>query len=165
MTDEQEQKAWEALDRAGRKKAAAVLKEAGLELPYAPCFDTVLVLREPSAPVVTKTAGGIHIPDKFQEEPEPKSVGTILAGGLKALDYFRDHGYLLGDRVQVGRFAGWEKEFQLDQEGKNHRKVLQMAPGDLKGSFDLKERLYGKKPTMEIVYDETVGEHKIRPIV
>jgi len=157
--------AWARLEAEGRKRVAAALEEAGLEIPYAPGFDTVLVVRLPPPPVV-KMIGALHIPEKFQEDPEPKSEGVLIAAGLKALDTLRDHGYLLGDRVQIGRFAGWEKAFGADvkEHERQVRKILQMTAGDLLGSFDLKERLYGKKPTMEIVYDETVGEHSIRPV-
>lgn len=154
--------AWKALEHEAQKRLKKILAAAELEVPYAPNADTVLVLREPSQQAKKVTAGGIHIPEKYQEEPEPESTGTLVGGGLAALDYFRDHGLLVGDRVQIGRFAGWEKEFHLDQKGENKRKILQMKTGDILGSFDLKERLWGDKPTMEIVYED--GQHWIRAI-
>ena len=162
--DVAEDLAWIRLLNDAEKRLAAKLKEAGLEIPYAPGFDTVLVLREPAPPVQKFTDGGLHIPDAFQEEPEPKSEGVLVGAGLKALDSFRSHGYLVGDRVQIGRFAGWEKEFELDKKGKNKRKILQMTAGDILGSFDLKERLWGKKPSMEVAYDPDTREHYIRPV-
>lgn len=160
-----EERAWIRLLNEGEKRLAAKLKEAKLEIPYFPGFDTVLVLREPAPPVQTHTEGGLEIPEAFRIDPEPKSEGVLVGGGMKALDSFRDHGYLVGDRVQIGRFAGWEKEFALDKQGKNTRKILQMTAGDILGSFDLKERVLGKKPSMEVAYDPETREHYIRPIV
>lgn len=162
---EREADAWERLAEAGAKRVSAVLKEAQLEIPYAPGGDTVLVLRDPAPPVVTKTAAGLHIPQISQQEPEPESEGTLVAAGCAALDSLRDRGFILGDKVQIGRFAGWEKEFELDKKGINKRKILQMTDKDILGSFDLKERLWGKKPTLEVTYDVEEGTHWIRPIL
>ena len=169
MTPEQEdaalESAWRKLQAAGEKRRNAQLKQAGLEIPYAPASDTVLVLREPAPPVQKMTKGGLHIPGTSQEEPEPKSEGMLVAAGCKALDALRDQGMIVGDRVQIGRFAGWEKEFDLDQAGENKRKILQMAAGDILGSFDLKDRLWGARPTMQVSYDAETGEHRTHPII
>jgi len=156
--------AWGALEREAKKRLAERLKDhKAPPLPYMPGFNNVLVLRLPSEPTKTVTAGGIHIPQTAQEEEEPKSEGILVQAGLMARDTLRAHGYLLGDKVQIGRFAGWEKEFRLDNAGTNKSKILQMKDQDILGSFDLHDRLWGDAPTMEIVFDIETSEHRIRP--
>ncbi len=127
-----------------------------------PGADNVLVLRIPPPPVKKVTAGGLHIPEKFQEEEEPESEGYLLAGGPMALDSFLDEGYVIGDKVQIGRFAGWEKEFNADRLGTSKPKILQMKAGDIIGSFDLLERMEGAKPTMACTLDPSTERHVIR---
>ncbi len=162
MTLEQRKK-WLKLNAEGRKKARGELTSRRLEgIPYMPGADNVLVLRMPPPAVEKVTAGGLHIPETSQEEPEPKSEGYLLEGGPMALDAFLDEGYVVGDKVQIGRFAGWEKEFQADQEGKSKPKILQMKAGDVIGSFDLLDRLDGAKPTMARTLDPTTERHVIR---
>lgn len=164
MTEEEHEN-WNALYGAGVKRAAKLLKDAGLTQPYAPGGDTVLVMRLPPPPVAKTYGDGLIVkPEKFQEEEEPKSEGYLIAAGPKALDAFLDAGYLPGDLVQIGRFAGWEKEFVLDQKGKNKKKILQMQSGDILGSFDLLERLDGPEATMEMRLDYETEEHVIRPL-
>lgn len=156
--------AWIRLEREAKKRLAERLKEyKAPPTPYMPGFNNVLVLRLPSEPTKTVTAGGLHIPMTAQEEEEPKSEGILVQAGLMARDTLRAHGYLLGDKVQIGRFAGWEKEFRLDAKGENQRKILQMKDVDVLGSFDLNDRLWGDAPTMEIVYDIETAQHRIRP--
>lgn len=154
---------WEALVAAGEKRAAKMLRDAGLKQPYEPGGDNVLVLRLPPPPVATTYGEGIIFkPEKFQEEDEPKSEGYLIAAGTKAMDAFLDQGYLPGDLVQIGRFAGWEKEFRLDQQGKSKKKILQMKSGDILGSFDLLERLSGPEATMEKRLDRADETHVVR---
>ncbi len=163
MMTAQQRKTWSRLAVEGRKKAAAELSARALEgIPYMPGADNVLVLRMPPPTVQKVTAGGLHIPETSQEEPEPKSEGYLLEAGPQALDAFLDHGYLIGDKVQIGRFAGWEKEFAADKDGTSKPKILQMKAGDIIGSFNLLDRLRGPKPTMELVLDEQTEEHVIR---
>lgn len=160
-----EKAAWAEINKDAKKRLADRLKEHGAPpTPYMPGFNNVLVLRLPSEPTKTVSAGGIHIPQTAQEEEEPKSEGILVQAGIGARDTLRDHGYLLGDKVQIGRFAGWEKEFRLDAKGGNQKKILQMKDQDILGSFDLHDRLWGSRPTMEIVWDEDTEEHRIRPI-
>jgi hypothetical protein len=152
MTDA-ERARWEEMFTAGLKAARKAAADAGLKVPHAPGADNVLVLRVPSKPVEKNwdRDGLIVRPDKYQEEPEPESEGYLLRGGPMALNSFMDEGYLLGDKVQIGRFAGWEKEFDLDRKGANKKKILQMKAGDVIGSFDLLDRLDGPKPSMRMV--------------
>jgi hypothetical protein len=154
---------WEALVVAGERKAAKLLKEAALELPYQPGGDNVLVLRLPPPPVKTSwdDAGLIMKPENAREEEEPKSEGYLIAAGPSAMDAFMDAGYLPGDKVQIGRFAGWEKAFR-DLDTKNKKKILQMKSGDILGSFDLLERLDGPEATMEVRLDRSDETHVIR---
>lgn len=159
-------KAWERLGREARVRLTERLKEHGVKMtPYMPMANNVLVLRLPAPPVATKTEGGIHIPETAQEEPEPLSEGVLVQAGCMARDVLRAHGILLGDLVQIGRFAGWEKEFKLDASARgNNKKILQMKEHDILGSFDLHDRLWGKDPTMRIVFDEDTEEHRVVPI-
>lgn len=160
-----EAQAWEALQKEAKKRLGERLKEYNApKTPYMPGFNNVLVLRLPAPPIRTHTDGGLEIPESAREEPEPKSEGILVQAGLEARDTLRAHGYLLGDKVQIGRFAGWEKEFHLDSKGKNTRKILQMKDQDIIGSFDLDDRLWGAKPTMEIVWDAETEQHRIQPI-
>lgn len=157
--------AWEALNKEAKKRLTERLKQ--YEAPktlYMPGFNNVLVLRLPSEPIKEMTAGGIVIPQTAQQEEEPKSEAILVQAGLAARDTMRSHGYLLGDKVQIGRFAGWEKEMEKDKAGKNTRKILQVKDQDILGSFDLNDRLWGDKPTMEIVWDAETEEHRIQPI-
>lgn len=163
MTAE-ERDSWRSLVMAGEKRAAKLLKEAGLKQPYAPGGDNVLVLRLPPPPTKKSwdEAGLIVKPENRQEEEEPKSEGYIVAAGPRALDAFMDAGYLVGDLVQIGRFAGWEKAF--GKGAKAEKKILQMQSGDILGSFDLLDRLDGADPTMELRLDDETEEHVIRPL-
>lgn len=158
--------AWWLLDQLARTRLAARLAEHGVTVaPYMPMGNNVLVLRLPSPATATKTAGGLFIPETAQEEPEPLSEGILVQAGCAARDVLRAHGILLGDHVQIGRFAGWEKEFRLDAVAKNSKKILQMKEHDVLGSFDLHDRLWGDKPTMAIVWDTDTEEHRIVPIM
>ena len=161
MMTPEEKASWRALFAAGAKKAAKLLKDAGLVQPYAPGGDNVLVLRLPPPPVATTYGEGLIVKaEKYQEEDEPKSEGYIVAAGPHALDAFIDEGWLPGDLVQIGRFAGWEKEFKLDAKGLSKKKILQMKSGDILGSFGLLERLGGG--AMELRLDDMTEEHVIR---
>lgn len=161
-----ERENWEALFHAGERRAAKLLKDAGLKQPYAPGGDTVLVLRLPPPPMAKSwDEGGLIVkPEIHQIEEEPESEGYLVAAGSKALDAFMDAGYLPGDKVQIGRFAGWEKVFGANAKGKDKKKILQMQSGDILGSFDLLDRLDGPEATMELRLDVETEEHVIRPL-
>lgn len=155
---------WFALDMEAGARLADRLGEHQVKAPpYMPIADNILVLRLPAPAKETKTRGGLFIPDSAQEEPEPLSEGIIIEAGLQARDVLRDHGILIGDHVQIGRFAGYEKEFQKDEAGAGKR-ILQMKERDILGSFDLYPRLYGKQPSMRIVLDTETNEHRIVPV-
>lgn len=153
---------WEALVAGGEKRAAKLLKDAGLAQPYMPGGDNVLVLRLPPPPVKTSwdDAGIILKPQTAQVEEEPESEGYLIAAGPAAMDAFMDAGYLPGDKVQIGRFAGWEKVF--GRHAKQEKKILQMKSGDILGSFDLLGRINGAEATMEIRLDRDDETHVIR---
>ena len=155
--------AWAELDLVAADRLATRLKEHGVTvMPYMPMADNILVLRLPPPAIETKTGGGIFIPETSQVEPEPNSEGILVQAGCSARDVLRAHGILLGDRVQIGRFAGWERALDEDKRGK---RILQMKERDVLGSFDLHERLWGKKPTMRVSFDRETEEHRIVPIV
>lgn len=155
-------RAWAALEASAKERLAARLKEHGVStMPYMPMADNILVLRLPPPPTETKTDGGIFIPQTSQVEPEPTSEGVLVQAGCAARDVLRAHGILLGDLVQIGRFAGWERAIGEDKKGK---RILQMKERDVLGSFDLHERLWGKKPSMRIVFDADTEEHRVVPI-
>lgn len=167
MMTPEERANWKVLLDGGIKRAAKLLKEHGMEQPYAPGGDNVLVLRLPAPPILKMTAGGLHIPDISQEAPEPKSEGYLIAAGPAALGAFMDAGYLIGDLVQIGRFAGWEKYYgpdamKLEAEGKGKKKILQMKSGDILGSFDLLRRLNGPEATMELRLDDETEDYVVR---
>lgn len=156
--------AWRKLNAEANARLEARIAEHQVQvLPYMPIADNILVLRLPAPPKKTQTAGGLYIPETSQEEEEPLSEGILIQAGCAARDVLRDHGVLLGDLVQIGRFAGWEKEFKADARGQGKR-ILQMKDRDVLGSIDLHARLWGPNPTMCIVLDD-YGEHQITPIV
>ena len=158
-------RAWERLYVDGKARLTARLSDHRVKVePYMPMGDNVLVLRLPAPPTPTKTAGGLFIPEVSQEEPEPRSEGILVQAGLLARDVLRSHGIILGDHVQIGRFAGWEKEFEADKAGKSTKRILQMKERDVLGSFDLWDRLFGEDPTMKIIFDPETDEHRIVPI-
>lgn len=155
-------RAWAKIETEAKTRLAARLKEHGVEaMPYMPMADNILVLRLPPPPVETKTGGGLYIPETSQTEPEPNSEGVLVQAGCAARDVLRAHGILLGDLVQIGRFAGWERAIGEDKKGK---RILQMKERDVLGSFDLHERLWGKTPSMRIVFDLDTEEHRVVPI-
>lgn len=155
--------AWVELELAAKLRLAIRLKEHGVaSMPYMPMADNILVLRLPPPPVETKTDGGLYIPETSQKEPEPTSEGVLVQAGCAARDVLRAHGIMLGDIVQIGRFAGWERALDEDKKGK---RILQMKERDVLGSFDLHERLWGAKPTMRIVFDQDTEEHRVIPVV
>jgi co-chaperonin GroES (HSP10) len=156
------EQAWGKLFAESRARLVARLKDHGVAtMPYMPMADNILVLRLPPPPIETKTGGGIFIPETSQVEPEPNSEGVLVQAGCLARDVLRSHGILLGDHVQIGRFAGWERALDEDKKGK---RILQMKERDVLGSFDLHDRLWGPKPTMRIVFDHDTEEHRIVPI-
>jgi co-chaperonin GroES (HSP10) len=149
---------------------AARLKEHGIQhMPYMPMADNILVLRLPPPPIETKTGGGLFIPEMAQAEPEPNSEGILVQAGCAARDVLRAHGVLFGDRVQIARFAGWEREINneslaaMDKAGRGKR-ILQMKERDVLGSYDLHDRLYGKARSMKIIFDLDTEEHRVVPI-
>jgi co-chaperonin GroES (HSP10) len=156
-------RAWATLELQARGRLVARLKEHGVAtMPYMPISDNILVLRLPAPPVETKSDGGIYIPETSRTEPEPLSEGVLVQAGAQARDILRSHGVMLGDLVQIGRFAGWERAIGEDKKGK---RILQMKERDVLGSFDLHERLWGKTPSMRIVFDYDTEEHRILPIM
>lgn len=158
-------RAWSMIYAEARARREARIAEHGVKvLPYMPIADNILVLRLPAPPKKTKTAGGLYIPETSQEEEEPLSEGILIQAGCSAADILRDHGVMLGDLVQIGRFAGWEKEFKADAAGQGKR-ILQMNVRDILGSFDLYDRLFGPTPTMCVVIDDDTDEHRIMPII
>lgn len=155
--------AWAQLNLEAKARLDARLAEHGVTaMPYMPMADNILVLRLPPPEIETKTAGGLHIPQTSQVEPEPNSEGILVQAGCAARDVLRAHGILLGDRVQIGRFAGWERALDEDKKGK---RILQMKERDVLGSFDLHDRLWGKAPTMRIVLDYETEEHRVVPVM
>lgn len=157
--------AWARLIEEGKKRLAERLHEHGVKVePYFPMADNILVLRLPPPPKETQTKGGLFIPETSQEEPEPLSEGILVQAGCLARDVLRAHGILLGDHIQIGRFAGWEKEFAADKTGKSAKRILQMKERDVLGSFDLYDRLSGPTPSMKIFHDPETDEHRIVPI-
>jgi co-chaperonin GroES (HSP10) len=158
-------RSWERIYLQGKIRLAERLKEHGVKVePYMPMADNVLVLRLPPPPTKVKTEGGLFIPETAQEEPEPLSEGILVQAGMLARDVLRAHGIVLGDHVQIGRFAGWEKEFAADKTGKSAKRILQMKERDILGSFDLFERLFGEHRSMQIIFDPETEEHRIVPI-
>lgn len=155
---------WDKLQADAKKRLAARLKEHKVDAPPSPpSFDNIIVLRLPV--VEEKTESGLiksAVVGAGGWEAEPKSEGILCAAGLQALDTFRDHGILVGDHVEIGRFAGWEREAKLDAKGNNTARMILMLAADVKRSFDLGTRL--AKGEMEIYWDEEAGEHHIRPI-
>lgn len=115
--------------------------------PYLPQGKNVLVFRLPSE---TRTAGGLYVPE---EHAEAKSNGILVGAGLEAMDVMLDALIELGDEVFFGRFAGWEKEFARDPEGKG-RAILQMKIEDILGSRDALERV----KDYELKFDKSNGE-------
>ena len=73
-----------------------------------PLADRVLI--EP-APVETKTASGLILPDSAKEKP---LTGTVVAAGNGTKD--QPLTVKVGDKVLYGKFAGTEFEF----EGKDY---------------------------------------------
>lgn len=158
--------AWNRIAAEANARLEARIAEHGIKVtPYMPMGDNILVLRLPAPPKETQTKGGLFIPETSQEEPEPLSEGILIQAGCSARDILRDHGIMLGDLVQIGRFAGWEKEFKADASGKGGKRILQMNVRDVLGSVDLHTRLWGPDRTMCIVMDDETDEHRIVPIV
>lgn len=157
--------AWAALNMKAKTTLSARLAEHGVTVePYMPMADNILVLRFPPPPIETKTKGGLFIPETSQIVPEPRSEGILVQAGCLARDVLRAHGVMLGDHVQIGRFAGWEVEFDADKAGTSTKRILQMKERDVLGSFDLHDRLWGDNPTMKIIFDTDTDEHRIVPI-
>ena len=122
------------------------------ELPYLPAGKVVLVFRLPNE---TKTAGGLFIAETAQD---PKTMGVLVGAGLEALDILRDHLIEIGDIVWFGKFEGWEHEVKRDAENKG-KQINQFKVDGILGSVDALERVQGKNPTHELVYNKELGEH------
>jgi len=157
-----EQAAWERICAKGRERLKARLAEHKVSVvPLPPSFDNILVLRLPLKEKVT--AGGIilNATSKHGEwQAEPESEGILVGAGLQALDYLRAHGIVVGDHVEIGRFAGWEREAKLIADGKNTARVLYMKSADILRSFDFGERLAANE--LAIDYNAETGEHFVR---
>lgn len=167
--DNLEDAAWRRLHAEAAKTLAARIKqyEIPMEGVYQPTYDVVLVCRLPDREKKTKTDGGLYIPETAQSEPNPESVGVLLKAGLEARDFLRSHGFLLGDLVRFGRYEGSEEDLARDVAGTSKIKLLQLRAMGLLGSHDLDERLWGKKPTMRITWEEGPdgGAHLLRPVI
>ena len=161
-TDIAEQAAWNKICAAGRERLKKRLAEHKVTaIPGPPSFDNVLVLRLPLKE--RKTEGGIilNATTKFGDwEAEPESEGILVAAGLQALDSFRSHDIVIGDHVEIGRFAGWEREAKLDASGNKTARMLKLKAADVNKSFDHGERL--EAGLIELAWDPEAREHYFR---
>lgn len=168
-----EEAAWGVLGfRAAGRLAARVEEYGAPAVPYEPIYNRIAVYRFRPPPPVEKTVGGLFIPEVAREEPWPENRGLLLAAGLKAMEELRSCGIFVGDIVLFGAFEGEEKEYELDRstnDREQKKKVLQLKNGGLFGSVDLKERLYGEKPSLKRVFVrdslEDPGQYILVPIV
>jgi co-chaperonin GroES (HSP10) len=143
-------------------KLLARLKEYGVTaVPTPPSFDNILVMR---LPLKERTSKGGIILDATEThgewKAEPVAEGILCGAGLQALDELRSHGILVGDHVEIGRFAGWEKEARLSGAENGRARILTMKVGDILRSFDLGERL--NVGAMKLEWDDTREQHVIR---
>lgn len=186
---------WGEIYRTAHEKLVARLAHHSIEHDvYYPLDDIVVVYRLPTNQDMTKTPGGLWIPDIAQDRAQPYSVGLLLYAGVAALDDLADSGCVPGDYVKFGRFAGDEEAVQrvndamekgvamsrkpedvrlveekalaLKDAELKKQKLLELQAKDLHCSIDLMDRLYGEKPTMEVVRAIEGGllKHVIRPI-
>lgn len=135
-------------------KLAERIKKYGIpKIPGLPKGKVVLVFRLPAEEV---TAGGIIL---TEDTKEPKFRGVLLAAGLTARDEMRDHLFEIGDIVEFGRFAGWEKEVERSAMGKG-KSIIEMKIEDINISVDGLERF---ENDYTIEYDEETGQHHYEP--
>lgn len=173
--------AWEKLDTSAAGRLEARLKEHKIpSIEYQPSDDEVVVYRLPAQE--QKTEGGLVLPE-FGIDSDPTdggrriaqdrivNVGLLINAGLSARDWLRSHGLLFGDRVKFGKYAGEEESLRWFLGGASSvamTDVLAINVMDLRGSFDLWDRLYGPKPSMRMVFVSDgagTGLHVIKPIV
>jgi hypothetical protein len=174
-------------------RADARLRErmAEYECPepeWVPGQDIVVVYRFPN-----EYKGLVYLPEAYADGHDAQySIGLLLMAGPEAQDILESHGVLPGDVVKFARWAGEEEAANRVQEAKGKarqagaseaeathaaievrdaemakKKLLEFQVPFIRGSVDLKERLYGDKPTMERVRIVTAkGEpmHVIRPV-
>lgn len=189
-----EDRAWDKLQADALATLRRRMKE--FEAPpfsVTPAQDIALVYRLPND-YRPDEHQGIIAPDEWKHRHElPFSIGLLLWAGAEAMDVLASHGILIGDLVQFARYAGDEEEAsqvseaiakvrakggtesqameaakQAREKEMGKKKLLRLQAPFIHGSFDLTVRLFGEKPTMELVREVNAkGEpvHVFRPIV
>jgi hypothetical protein len=158
-----------------------------------PVQDLVVVYRFPTKATRKMTSGGLWIPDISQKEEMPFSLGLLIGAGPEAMDVLASHGTLLGDVIRFAPLAGDEETEQRVQDAiaqvqqrkgteeemsraaleardseMEKKKLLRLQVPFVHESVDLLGRLFGPKPTMEMVrHVDKNGDpqHQIRPII
>lgn len=184
---------WARLYEQAHHRLLARIEEYGVPtLEAIPVQDLVVLYRLPTKQKEKVTRGGIIIPDAYQREQIPFSVGLLLAAGPQAQDVLESHGVLPGDLVMFAPLAGDEVDAaavvaaqreaarrggdleQIEEAGRvardgelEKKKLLTLQAPFIHRSVDLLQRLYGPTPTMERVRESSPKgfKHLIRPII
>lgn len=186
-------RAWDALHLQAHEKLKARVE--AFEIPSidrAPLQDIVLVYRLPND--YKSPSGKLILPEEFAEHHDlPYSIGVLLAAGPEAWDVLTSHGCLPGDLVTFAKYSGEEEASGRAQEAiekatkQGHPPVLaaeagkQASAAEMKKkkllrfqvpfihlSIDLAQRLWGERPTMELVRQVNAeGQvlHVYRPVI
>lgn len=165
--------------------ALRVLKEREKEysvpdVPVEPIDEFAYVFRLPrqelktEAGIVLATHSIYHDKDTntTRGDEEPISLGILVAAGLGARDHLLSHGTFIGDIVKFTRYGGHEEESHRFMAKKgavvtNVKQLLQIPAREIIGSLDLRERVWGEKPTLRIAYRanaEGEGIHVYVPV-
>jgi hypothetical protein len=183
---------WAPIYAAAAALLEARIEEHKIPIPTLFPHDNVAVVwRLPSAQQQTMYKGLLHIPQTSQVRSMPYSIGVLLFANGEGLDRLTGSGILPGDYVKFGQFAGDEEAvsrvkdaiedaqklgmneedaekyaLKTRNEETERNKVLQLREPDIHSSIDLFDRLYGKRPTMELVRAEGKDGpiHLVRPI-
>lgn len=166
---------WEELEANMSLLLSSRRKELKLpEIPFQPTDDDVMVYR--MQPKEQTTAGGIVIPDHTLDVDDGRTVahqkvinlGLLLKAGCSARDWMRSHGVFVGDIVKWGKYTGEEEHAHWFTGGsvRSMEDILLINVRDIRGSFDLDQRLWGAERTMRIVFvadPDGRGMHIVKP--
>jgi hypothetical protein len=185
--------AWSKLYQQAHERLLHRIEEFGIpELVSVTAQDCLIIYRFPVKPTAQFTEGGLEIPQVAQVAENPYSSGVLLFAAAEALDVLASHGVLPGDIVRWAYLAGDEEDtkrvndaieqardaghgparvskiaIQTRDQELAKKKLIRLKTPDIHESVDLKERLFGERPTMELVCEmgPKGAMHVIRPVI